>query len=155
MSGKKPVTNGYQADSDITYLFRTQDRRTLAEIDTLMQRQQQLRTLLGEEKAAAIEKQPDLYYNHERFRIWQAQARFRALVATVPTVMIVSTVLNGGRGGYELIKRKWCIALPAIAFTYMTYFSVIHRLVGYNNQTYHEQAFAKNFKMLRNLIIKQ
>ena len=47
-----------------------------------------------------IEKEPDLFYNHERFRIWQAQARFRALAATIPTVMAVSTVLNGGRGGY-------------------------------------------------------
>lgn len=114
-----------------------------------------MRTLLGEEKASAIEKEPDLFYNHERFRIWQAQARFRALIVTVPTVMAVSTVLNGGRGGYDLIKRKWFLALPAIAATYMSYFFVIHRMVGYNNQVYREQAFAKNYKMLRNLIIKQ
>lgn len=38
MSIKKAVTNGYQADSDMSYLFRTQDARTLAEIDTLLQR---------------------------------------------------------------------------------------------------------------------
>jgi len=114
-----------------------------------------LRNLLGNDKADEIEKQPDLFYNHERFRIWQAQARFRALVATVPTVMAVSTFLNGGRGGYELIKRRWALAIPAIAINYMSYFFIFHRLVGYNNQVHNEQSYAKNHKMLRNLIIKQ
>ncbi len=136
-------------------MFRAQDPRTLAEIDTLLQRQVLLRNLLGNDKADEIEKQPDLFYNHERFRIWQAQARFRALVATVPTVMAVSTFLNGGRGGYELIKRRWALAIPAIAINYMSYFFIFHRLVGYNNQVHNEQSYAKNHKMLRNLIIKQ
>jgi hypothetical protein len=66
----------------------------------------------------------------------------------------VSTVLNGGRGGYELIKRRWGLAGPAIIGIYMTYFYVFHRFAGYNNQVYNEQAYAKNHKMLRNLIIK-
>lgn len=96
-----------------------------------------------------------MFYNHERFRIWQAKARFRAFLATIPTIMAVSTVLSGGRGGLELVKRKWPIAVPAVAVTYMTYFYIFHRLVGFNNQVYSEQAYAKNHKMLRNLIIKQ
>ena len=69
--------------------------------------------------------------------------------------MAVSTILNGGYGGYELIKRRWPLSLPAIAITYCSYFFVFHRLVGYNNDVYNEQAYAKNHKMLRNLIIKQ
>jgi hypothetical protein len=69
--------------------------------------------------------------------------------------MAVSTFLNGGRGGYELIKKRWAIATPAIALTYASFFFVFHRLVGYNNQSYSEQAYAKNHKMLRNIIIKQ
>jgi hypothetical protein len=55
----------------------------------------------------------------------------------------------------DLIKRRYPIAVPAIAGTYMVFFSIIHRLLGYNNQVYNEQAYAKNFKMLRNIIIKQ
>lgn len=69
--------------------------------------------------------------------------------------MLVSNVLNGGSNGIELIRRRRGIAIPAIIATYVTYFSVIHRLVGYNNQVYNEQQYAKNHKMLRNLIIKQ
>ena len=76
-------------------------------------------------------------------------------MATVPTVMVVSTVLNGGFDGYQLIKRRWCMAGPAILATYVGYFFVFHRAVGYNNQVYNEQAFAKNVKMLRNMIVKQ
>ena len=77
------------------------------------------------------------------------------MIATIPTVMAVSTYLSGGRGGLDLIKRRYPIAVPAIAGTYVVFFSVIHRLVGYNNQVYNEQTYAKNFKMLRNIIIKQ
>jgi hypothetical protein len=88
---------------------------------------------LGRDKANEIEASPDLFYNHERFRIWQAKARFRAAITTPITVMAISTVLAGGRGGYELLKRRWCLALPAIAATYAVQFYIFHRLVGYNN----------------------
>ncbi len=84
----------------------------------------------------------------------QAKARFRALIATVPTVMVASTFINGGIDGFGLIKRRWPIAIPAIIGTYMCYFYVIHRQVGYSNQVYYEQAYAKNVKMLRNLNIR-
>lgn len=47
------------------------------------------------------------------------------------------------------------MAGPAILATYVGYFFVFHRAVGYNNQVYNEQAFAKNVKMLRNMIVKQ
>ena len=152
---KRAVTKGHQEDGDLTFWFRAQDARTMAEIDTLLQRQQMLRNILGSEKADEIEKEPDLFYNHERFRIWQAKARFRAFIATIPTVMAASTFLNGGRGGYEMIKRRWPIAVPVVALTYVSYFYIFHRMVGYNNQVHNEQSYAKNFKMLRNLIIKQ
>ena len=84
----------------------------------------------------------------------QAKARFRALIATLPTVMAVSTQLNGGRGGLDLLKKRWYLAVPAVAVTYATYFWVFHRQVGYSNQIYYEQNYAKNCKMLRNLIIR-
>ena len=99
MSTKRSVTKDHQADSDLSFLFRAQDARTMAEIDTLLQRQEKLRQLLGHVKALEIESDPDMFYNHERFRIWQAKARFRALIATIPTVIAASTFLNGGRGG--------------------------------------------------------
>ncbi len=67
---KRPVTKDHQDAGDMSYLFRTQEARTLAEIDTLILRQEYLRNKLGDAKANEIEKEPDLFYNHERFRIW-------------------------------------------------------------------------------------
>ena len=152
---KRSVTKDHQIAGDLSFSFRAQDPRTLAEIDTLIKRQAKLRELLGDQLASQIEKEPDLFYNHERFRIWQAKARFRAFVATIPTVMVVSNILNGNKGGIDLLKKRYGLALPAVAFTYATYFFIFHRQVGYNNQVYNEQAYAKNHKMLRNLIIRQ
>lgn len=55
---------------DVSYLFRRQDKRSLDEIDTLLQRQAYLREKLGKESADAIEQDPDFFYNHDKFRIW-------------------------------------------------------------------------------------
>lgn len=54
-NSKRPVTHSYHDDGDISYLFRSQDPRTLAEIDTLLQRQFFLRSVLGNSKADEIE----------------------------------------------------------------------------------------------------
>ena len=35
---KRPVTKDYQREGDISFSFRAQEARTLAEIDTLVQR---------------------------------------------------------------------------------------------------------------------
>lgn len=67
---KRPVTKDHQDPGDMSLLFRTQEARSLAEIDTLIQRQIHLKNKLGEEKAKEIEKDPDQYYNHDKFRIW-------------------------------------------------------------------------------------
>lgn len=111
--------------------------------------------MLGNEKSKEIEESPDLFYNHERFRIWQAKARFRAFVTTFVACPTLFTVLNNNRDGLGFMKRKWFISLPVVIGTYITSFYVWHRIVGYNNQAYLEQTYAKNVKMLRNLIIKQ
>ena len=105
--------------------------------------------------AAEIERDSDLYYNHERFRIWQAKARFRSLFTTAFLVSAGFTVANGGRGGLSLMGKKPLIAIVSVVGTYMTSFYVWHRIVGYNRQVQNEQLYAKNIKMLRNLLIKQ
>ena len=55
---------------DLTYTFRKQEPRSLAEVDLLIKRQANIRKLIGNEKADDIETAPDLFYNAERFRIW-------------------------------------------------------------------------------------
>ncbi len=80
-------------------MFRKQFSRSLEEVDQLLQRQEYIRTKLGTQKAKEIEISPDLFYNHERFRIWQAKARFRALLSTIVVYPAICTVLSGGRNG--------------------------------------------------------
>ena len=57
-------------DYDMNYFFRKQEKRSLDEIDTLLQRQEALKQALGDDISKQIEEDPDLFYNHERFRIW-------------------------------------------------------------------------------------
>ena len=65
---------------DHSHLFRKQDNRSLGEIDLIITRLEHFRRQLGPERTEEIEKNPDLFYNHEKFRIWQAKARFRAIL---------------------------------------------------------------------------
>lgn len=143
-------TNG-----DISYLFRRQSKRSLYEIDTLLERQAFLRKKLGRDKADSIEADPDFYYNHERFRIWQAQARFRAILTTLLVCPVVLVTANNFKDGWGFMTKRWYVSAPFIIGTFVISFYAWHRFVGYNNEVYMEQSYAKNVKMLRNLIIKQ
>ena len=58
-------------------MFRRQEPRTLEDIDALIQRMQQLKQQIGE-RSAEIEKQPELFMDGEKFRIWHAEARWNA-----------------------------------------------------------------------------
>ena len=141
---------------DLSYLFRKQQNRSLSQVDTLIQRQEYLRNTLGEQKAGEIEKDPDFFYNHERFRIWQAKARFRAGLTTIVAVPALLTVANRGRNGVEfLTKSSSYIGWPVLVGCYMGSFYVWHRYVGFNRQVQMEQSYAKNIKMMRNFIIRQ
>ena len=152
---KRSVTVGSFAEGDLAYLFRKQFTRSLDEIDQLLQRQAFIRGKLGDERAKEIESEPDLHYNHERFRIWQAQARFRALLTTLVAFPAVATVLAGGRDGLGFARRHRAAGFALFAGLYMGSFYVWHRIVGFNSDAYYEQNYAKNVKMLRNLIIRQ
>ena len=154
-SFKKPVTFSEFQPGDLTYLFRRQYSRSLSEVDELLQRQEYIRGKLGNEKANEIEANPDLFYNHERFRIWQAKARFRALLTSMVVFPALTTMAAGGRDGLGLVKRRPFLGVPLFAVVYAGSFFAWHRVVGYNSQSYFEQNYAKNHKMLRNLIIKQ
>jgi hypothetical protein len=65
------------------------------------------------------------------------------------------TVANGGRDGIGLMRRSKALSIPAIIFTYMVTYYTWHRVVGYSKDVALEQTYAKNHKMLRNMLIKQ
>lgn len=53
------------------------------------------------------------------------------------------------------MKRMPLGGLAIVVSTFCGSFYVWHRIVGYNSQVAMEQAYAKNFKMLRNVLIQQ
>lgn len=85
-----------------------------------------------------IEKSPDLFYNNDKFRQWQAKARFRAVVATLITIPTLATVASRGRDGIGLLRRNWVFAVPGSLAVGIVYFYVFHRMVGYSNQSFME-----------------
>ena len=154
-SARRGVTLSEFNTGDFTLMFRKQFTRSLDEVDQLLQRQEYLRSKLDTKKAKEIEQTPDLFYNHERFRIWQAKARFRALLTTLVVYPALCTVLAGGRNGLGWSRAHRLLSLPLVVGTYAGSFFLWHRIVGYNSNDYYEQTFAKNVKMLRNLSIRQ
>ena len=152
---KKGTTWEDFREGDLTYLFRKQEKRSLGKVDLLIQRQQYIRKHLGDSIANSIEKDPDLFYNHERFRIWHAQARFRAILTTLVVAPTIFTAANGFRDGAGWARKNRYLSTGIIFGTFVASYYVHHRAVGYNNQACLEQTYAKNHKMLRNKIIKQ
>ncbi len=61
--------------------------------------------------------------------------------------------MNGGRNGISLMKSKPLLSVPMTVGVYIGSFFVWHRTVGFNSEVAMEQAYAKNHKMLRNLMI--
>ena len=152
---KKGTTWDELKDKAKTYSFRQQHKRTLAEFDTLILRQQQLKRLIGEERAAEIEADPDLFDNMEKFRIWQAKARWRSGWTALFAVPIIFTYANGGRNGFGLMLKHKTIAVATFFGTWAVGWFIWHRIVGYSTRAYNEQLYARNTKMLRNALIKQ
>ena len=88
---------------------------------------------LGHDKAKEIRENPDLFYNHERFRIWHAKARFRATLSTIIAVPAISTVLNGNRNGVTFMTRNWFLTIPLALGVWSSSYFVFNRLGGYTN----------------------
>mmetsp|Transcript_11459 Transcript_11459/g.11463 ORF Transcript_11459/g.11463 Transcript_11459/m.11463 type:complete len:151 (-) Transcript_11459:52-504(-) len=133
------------------YIFRKQNCRSLSEIDILIRRQEYLRNKIGEQLAMEIELQPELHYDFEKFRIWQAKARFRAALSTAVVCPSILVVLNGNKNGIGYARAHPIISSVLFMGTFVGSFFVWHRLVGYNNHDYYVLNFAKNVKQLRNI----
>ena len=67
----------------------------------------------------------------------------------------VTTLLAGGRGGYQWSGAHKVRATGLFAAIFVSSFWGWHRIVGYNKTVKMEQEYAKNQKMLRNIIIRQ
>ena len=143
---------------DLGYYFRTQEPRSLDQIDQLLQRQEQLRFAIGLERAHHIENNTDLFSDAEKFCIYNAKARFRATVSTTAAVIGVSTFAApqlGFANGRKLLLHYKGAAVAGAALTYFLSYEFWQFYVGWTPRQWNEFLYAKNVKMLRNIQIQQ
>ena len=104
-------------------------------IDTLLQRQAQLKRAVGPQRAQEIEDAPELVADGEKFQKWNAKARNRAVMATLATLVVGSTILAPGMGyksGKSLLSHKSHFAVVGAIGSYPVFYQVFARLAGWN-----------------------
>mmetsp|Transcript_11815 Transcript_11815/g.13369 ORF Transcript_11815/g.13369 Transcript_11815/m.13369 type:complete len:99 (+) Transcript_11815:542-838(+) len=84
----------------------TDNPRTLEDIDRMVSSMNYLSKKLGEEKSKAIEYDPELFYNGNKFRFYQANAYHRSIVTTF-LAMTGGVFLVGGYKKSNSILNKY------------------------------------------------
>jgi hypothetical protein len=101
----------------------------------LLQRQEQLRQAVGEEKAKEIAAKPELFADAEAFCMIHRKSRFVATVGTLATAVAVSTVIapqQGFRSGSHFIKSNRMLVYPASAVMWLVYYKIWTVKLGYS-----------------------
>ena len=139
-------TQGIATRYDNGAPFRRQEPRTLDDIDTLIQRHQNLRLSIGLERADYIEKNPELFADGEKFRIWHSKARNQSIILTIGTYI-------GGIGALEMFMpqlgarrfvNKYTVPVMVGMFVpYNVYYMIVARVNGYDRRLWDEYNFAK------------
>ena len=96
-----------------------------------------------------------MFYNHERYRIYQHKAIFRSILSSIFVLPLVFNVMNGGSKGIDFVRRKPLIAGPLSLVYFTVNFYIWNRVVGFRSEDYMCHIYAKNHKMLRNILIQQ
>ena len=76
----------FAGSGDVGNVFRTQEPRSMDDIDRLCQRQQQLRIALGDKASSDVEANPEVFSDADEFRKIHAKARFRGTITTAVVV---------------------------------------------------------------------
>ena len=79
---------------------------------------------------------------------------FWSLVSSAIGVPTIFTILNGGRGGRDWARRNLGAAILVGVFYYGVNFKLLNYAKGFRNDDYLCHLYAKNHKMLRNILIK-
>ena len=137
------------------YLYRVQGKRSMAQLDELIQLKLNYANKLGPEKVKEIESDVDLFADADQFRVYHAKGRFRGTICASLFTGAFFTVMNGNQNGVALVWKKPLLASAVFAGSWFTFYKFFSRWSGYTNQKYNEFEYARNFKMLRNAQIKQ
>ncbi len=111
--------------------FRAQQVRSLEDVDKLVINREHLRMKLGAEKADEIEKDPDTFYNHEKYRIFQAKAMRRACIAAFVIPCAAVYAVTGGKNMNQFIRNNRALWYGAIVGSYAVTYKPIHMAMGF------------------------
>ena len=139
------VNNG-----DGGYLWRMQGKRSMDQLDRLIQLKLSYAKALGEEKVAEIEEDVDLFGDADQFRLYHAKGRFRGVICASLFTGAAFTALNGGSNGYGAMKRQPALAALCFGSSLVVFYTFWSRWAGFNYQKYNEFQYARVHKMLRN-----
>ena len=137
--------------------FRTQETRSIEQIDMLLQRQEQLRHAIGLVRAAEIEAAPELVADGEKFQKWNASARNNAAFTTGAAVCAGSTLAAPKLGfshGKQVIRAYSPIVAVGAIGSYAVFYQVYSRLAGWTSRAQNELIYARNIRMLRNIQVR-
>ena len=137
------------------FMFRMQRRRSMEDLDELLQYKLSIASKLDEETVKSIEADVGLYGDADQFRIFHAVGRFRGLICATLTTGVAMTFLNGGTNGRALIHSKPYLAAAVFGGSFFTYYQFWSRYAGYTDKKFNEFQYARTFKMLRNIQVKQ
>ena len=147
----------FTGSGDVGNMFRTQEPRSLDDMDRLCQRQEQLRIALGAEAGKAVEDDPMLYSDADEFRKIHAKGRFRGTILTGLEVVTALSVLGymqklpGLRHGSLAMRRYPFVFFPAVAGLWCVNYQVFAYGFGYDQVRRNQYLYAKNIRMLRNI----
>ena len=77
------------------YAWRVQGKRSMDQLDELVQYKYNYAQKLGEEKVAEIEADTNLFADADQFRIYHAKGRFRGTISAVVFTGAFFTVMSG------------------------------------------------------------
>ena len=127
--------------------FRTQAIRDISDIDLLLQRKEQLRNAISEERAKVIEERPDTVIDGEAFRIAHAYGRWNGVIFTALTLVggagAYSIMNNSPGAGRRLLHQHATFTVPAAIGMYLVYYQIFARIGGYNSEKWNEYKFAR------------
>ena len=144
-SAKQGLSTRYEGGA----MFRRQEPRSLADIDELVQRQQQLRLTLGLERAAEIERQPELFSDGEKFRISHAKARTHAALFTFASYVGGLGALNmfmPHLNGRKVVNQNKLLVVFGLVGYYLVSYQIFSPLAGFSPTMWNEYNYAKSIR---------
>ena len=142
---------------DLGYWFRTQEVRTIEDVDTLHAHCHKLKMDLGPEHSKEIEDCPELFADADKYRILHAKARMRTAIllgATFVAGTSYGAQLQGMKSGMHFFKRySLPITLGMVGYSVFLY-NVNHYVAGYRSDSWKEYNYAKCLRQLRNVQVK-